>query len=75
MQTLDDIEVYLEGVMVNATNGLLRFAWSAMVQLTPSVEVNRLVQRIEKRRRYSQFTEMIVFLSDESELTLVCGDS
>lgn len=38
VQTLGDLEVYLEGVMVNASSSLLRFPWSAMVELTPTAE-------------------------------------
>ena len=36
VQSLDDLETYLESVMVNATAGEFQFPWSAMAELTPS---------------------------------------
>lgn len=38
VQTLDDLEVYLESVMAKAAHDMLRFAWSSMVELTPTAE-------------------------------------
>ena len=60
VNTVEDLESYLSGVMENATQGQLEFAWSAMSELTPNT-VDVMTDRLDGLRNAADLVNRVIF--------------
>lgn len=60
VNTVQDLESYLTGVMENAAQGQLEFAWSAMSELTPN-SLDVMTDRLDGLRNAADLVNRVIY--------------